>query len=261
MLGNNGVIDLPQSAVAAAGRPPAPGGRLPAAVHVHYLKALLDWSVSQLVRQQPQKRTKQADGIPPPSAAPQPHSPPTHPRLDPASWDLLSSLLVGDWGGAAVAAAVPPSILVSAAAACQSACSSGETEGDGEAAESNRPALLLRSVNQCLRLLLRLSPLPDINGSSIRPSKGIDNVTGPHPPASQLSSSLGPSSSSSFHPSLEQCVALTLDVIGAHAYGTEWVGSKAAGNHLNLYWTGLVLTSVEALHGLVLRHPNTKKVG
>ena len=127
---------------------------LPAQVHLHYLKALMDWAVSQLVRPQPhasgssgtaaraagttkneaggtgQSQATQTGGNSRGDAAAKGAKVSqkvvgngNHPRDVPASWDILTSLVVaGCWGGADVASAVPVSILQSATAACQRAC-------------------------------------------------------------------------------------------------------------------------------------------
>lgn len=108
-----------------SGAPCAPALSLPVGVQAHYVKALLDWAVSQLVRQQPQqqKQKKAKDGaLPAPeSEQQQAQQQNGHPRERPAAWDLLAALLACKWSGLASSSAVPPSILASVGAACQHA--------------------------------------------------------------------------------------------------------------------------------------------
>ena len=223
----------------------APMG-LPPMVHVHYLKALLDWAVSQLVRQQQQQpskllQTKQDER----QEAAARLGPRQHPREDPASWDLLAALLAGTWGGPEAAAAVPQSLLAAAAAACLHACSgsAAEAEAAGGAgpSSSSTSSRLLSSVDRCLRLLL--AP-PSAGGGAVTP--------------------VASSSSSSFRPGLEQCVTFVLAVLERPPPTTGAVGDDGDGTEevaeVHLQWRRLVLTAVQALRGVVLGQPNTKKV-
>ncbi len=197
---------------------------LPLAVHVHYLKVLLDWAVSQLVRQQRQQEERGGKQQPAGAAA-------AHPRLDPRVWDLLSALLSGDWAGPAVAASIPASILASAGLACQQAAASaahGSREEEG--------AAVLASVDRCLRLLMGL------------PAAGQGRWSASCP-------------ATSFRPGVEPCVSLVAAVASAEPPGAAATSAaRAPPGRLHSHWRHLMLTSVHALEAAVHGQPSSKKV-
>ncbi|GAX74512.1 hypothetical protein CEUSTIGMA_g1961.t1 [Chlamydomonas eustigma] len=269
---------------------------LPSSVHIHYLKALLDWCVSQLVRepkpqkqnvnlsQSPSKMKITAETLPAAStpAYAEPGalkgSPALNSRMNPESWDLLSALLTGAWAGEAAAAAVPPSILSAAASALKHVSvgtrpiTSSKASGPPlEHSLLTQDQLLHAAVNQCLHILFKIPALinPVSEHSSLVPSQNSHAFAVKQEaaaPASYLTNN------PRFRPGLEPCIAFAAAVLDAcppkshelALYTTSVAGlSSSNGNssHIQwLYWLDSVYISVQAVHSSVQGHPNTKRV-
>lgn len=311
------MLDQTSPCTVPSSSPPAVIAGLPAQVHLHYLKALMDWAVSQLVRQQPQASSAAATAAKNgtgtsqspggcrggaaakggPKGSQSGSGDRIHPRDLPASWDLLMALLAtGCWGGADVASSVPVSILQSAAAACQRACRvkgavdnkvAPEAEGKPwspvkvllirssphnkhniftfySSLLSSSGVALLFSVNRCLRTLLKLPSLePTSSGdpghaASAPASVAEDRkreVSGPHALAGAVPSS--------FRPGLDLLINFTLAVLDCRTPTPKpprRSGDEGTVQSLGGEWRALALTAIQALHGVVLGQPNTKKV-
>jgi hypothetical protein len=236
---------------------------LPRAVGAHYLKCVLDWLVSQLVRQQApkqgaakQKGAKQdgaTGGHAAPGAAAQPQGPQSHALTHPRAWRLLADLLSGDWGGAAASAAVPASILIAAAAAARHAAGEGGRASGGAGGSDDEPRQLLAAVDAVLRALMMPGDVGGRGGGSgwAQQQRGSSRGGGSSSAAAAPSAA---ARASAFRASLEQLVALVAGVLDAQPRGEcEPAGAESA-------WAGLAATCVWCLERSASSSANPKKV-
>ncbi|KAG1671557.1 hypothetical protein FOA52_011279 [Chlamydomonas sp. UWO 241] len=255
---------------------------LPRAVGAHYLKYVLDWLVSQLVRQQaggapkPQQGAKQGGGTTgghttPAAAAQVQQGIQPHALTRPGAWRLLADLLSGDWGGAAASAAVPASILIAAAAATRHAVGEGgraaadgvnSGKGSGGAdggSDDTEPSQLLAAVDAVLRALMMPK---DCSGRGSSSNIGRAQQHGGRSGGVGAPPSSAASAASAFRPSLEQLVALVagvLDVqpprsvLGGSDLSPDDVGAESA-------WARLAATCVWCLERSAASSANPKKV-